>query len=86
MSLPRTLSAGAPYAVLSSTPGNAKPIFRTVSKLIVPLAMGEGNYPPEHHSRNSYYSFAYEVLACLRSRCRRVRRNTTYRQVNERDG
>jgi hypothetical protein len=26
--------------VLSSTPGNAKPIFRTVSKLIVLLGMG----------------------------------------------
>ncbi|MGD0165625.1 MAG: hypothetical protein ABSB39_24505, partial [Candidatus Sulfotelmatobacter sp.] len=36
MSLPRTLSAGAPYAVLSSTPGNAKPIVRTLSKLIGP--------------------------------------------------
>ena len=35
MSFPRTLSAGDPYAVLSSTPGNAKPIFRTLSKLIV---------------------------------------------------
>jgi len=35
MSFPRTLSAGAPYAVPSSTLGNAKPIFLTVSKLIV---------------------------------------------------
>src|ERR1017187_2526713 len=35
MSFQRTLSAGAPYAVLSSTPGNAKPILRTLSKLIV---------------------------------------------------
>jgi hypothetical protein len=41
------LSAGAPYAVLSVTPGNAKPIFRTVSKLIVLLRMGEYDYPQE---------------------------------------
>jgi hypothetical protein len=41
------LSAGDPYAVLSSTPGNAKPIFRTVSKLIVLLGMGERDYPQE---------------------------------------
>jgi hypothetical protein len=34
-SFPRILSAGAPYAVLSSAPGKAKPIFRTASKLIV---------------------------------------------------
>jgi hypothetical protein len=34
------LSAGAPYAVLDSTPGRAKPIFRTVSKLIVLFGMG----------------------------------------------
>jgi hypothetical protein len=33
--------------VLSSTPGNAKPIFRTVSKLIVLLGMGECDYPQE---------------------------------------
>jgi hypothetical protein len=41
------LSAGEPYAVLSCTPGNAKPIFRTVSKLIVLLGMGECDYPQE---------------------------------------
>jgi hypothetical protein len=39
MSFPRTLSAGAPYAVLCSTSGNAKPIFRTVSKSILLLGM-----------------------------------------------
>jgi hypothetical protein len=33
--------------VLSSTPGNAKPISRTVSKLIVLLGMGECDYPQE---------------------------------------
>ncbi|MGA9508221.1 MAG: hypothetical protein WBV55_06185 [Candidatus Sulfotelmatobacter sp.] len=33
------LSAGAPYAVLSSTPGKAEPILRTVSKLILRLHM-----------------------------------------------
>jgi hypothetical protein len=33
--------------VLSSTPGNAKPIFRTVSKLIVLLGMHEGDYLQE---------------------------------------
>jgi hypothetical protein len=33
--------------VLSSTPGNAKPIFRTVSKLVVLLGMGECDYPQE---------------------------------------
>jgi hypothetical protein len=33
--------------VLSSTPGNAKPIFRTVSKLIVLLVMGECDYPQQ---------------------------------------
>jgi hypothetical protein len=33
--------------VLSSTPGNAKPIFRTVSKSIALLAMGECDYPQE---------------------------------------
>jgi hypothetical protein len=31
----------------SSTPGSAKPIFRTVSKLIVLLGMG-CDYPQEH--------------------------------------
>lgn len=41
MSFPRTLSAGAPYAVLSSTPGNSKLILRTVSKLIVLIGMCE---------------------------------------------
>jgi len=49
-SFPRTLSEGAPYAVLSSTPGNAKPIFRTASKLIVLFGMGESNYPQEQES------------------------------------
>ena len=44
MSFPCTLSAGAPYAVLSSTPDNAKPILRTASKLIVFLGMGECDY------------------------------------------
>jgi hypothetical protein len=33
--------------VLSCTPGNAKPIFRTVSKLIVLLGMGESDYRQE---------------------------------------
>jgi hypothetical protein len=33
--------------VLSSTPGNAKPISRTVSKLIVLLGMGEYDYPQQ---------------------------------------
>jgi len=42
------LSAGDPYAVLSSTPGKAKPIFRTVSKLMVLLGMGDSDYPQEH--------------------------------------
>jgi len=32
---PWILSAGHPYAVLSSTPGKASPIFRTMSKSIV---------------------------------------------------
>jgi hypothetical protein len=41
------LSAGAPYAVLSSTPGNIKPIFRTASKSIVLFGMGESDYPQE---------------------------------------
>ena len=35
----RILSAGKPYAVLSSTPGNASPIFRTASKSIVLLGI-----------------------------------------------
>jgi hypothetical protein len=65
-SFPRILSAGAPYAVLSSTPGNAKPTFRTVSKLIVLLGMGECDYPQEHHSPNSCYSFASSALAYFR--------------------
>ena len=47
MSLPRTFSAGAPYAVPSSTLGNAKPIFCTVSKSIVLLGMGECDYRQE---------------------------------------
>src|ERR1700678_345932 len=34
ITLPRIFSAGFPYAVLSSTPGKASPILRTVSKLI----------------------------------------------------
>jgi hypothetical protein len=38
-SFPWTWGAGDPYAVLSSTPGNAKPIFRTLSKLIVLLGI-----------------------------------------------
>jgi hypothetical protein len=33
--------------VLSSTPGNAKPIFRTVSKLIAFLGMVECHYLQE---------------------------------------
>jgi len=33
--------------VLFSTPGKAKPIFRTASKLIVLLGIGEGDYPEE---------------------------------------
>src|SRR2546426_3362026 len=40
MSFPSTLSAGDPYAALASTPGNASPISRTVSKSIVFLGMG----------------------------------------------
>src|SRR6267142_1926862 len=40
MSFPWTLSAGEPYAVLSSTPGKASPIIRTVSKSIVLLGIG----------------------------------------------
>jgi hypothetical protein len=51
---------------LSSTPGNAKPIFRTVSKLIVLLGMGECDYLQEHNSPNSYCCLAYSALACLR--------------------
>src|SRR5262249_61776161 len=39
ISCPRTLSAGEPYAVLSSTPGNVSPIFRTVSKSILVLGI-----------------------------------------------
>jgi hypothetical protein len=35
------------YAVLSSTPGNANPIFRIVSKLIALLGMSECDYPQE---------------------------------------
>ena len=42
-----TLSAGDPYAVLFSTPGNAKPIFRTVSKSIVLLGISEYDYRQE---------------------------------------
>jgi hypothetical protein len=38
------LSAGDPYAVLSSTPGNAKPVFQKLSKLIVLLGAGECDY------------------------------------------
>jgi hypothetical protein len=38
--LPRTLSTGGPYAVLSSTPGMTSPIFRAVSKLTVLLGIG----------------------------------------------
>ena len=50
MSFPRTLSAGIPKAVLSSTPGSASPIFRTVSKPIVFLGIGlEADQP---HSAN----------------------------------
>jgi hypothetical protein len=41
MIFPRTLSAGDPYAVLSSTPGKASPISRTVSKVIVFLAISQ---------------------------------------------
>src|SRR5947208_1607893 len=40
-SFPRTFSAGLPYAVLSSTPGKASPIFRTVSKSIALLGIGQ---------------------------------------------
>jgi hypothetical protein len=36
--------------VLSSTPGNTKPIFRTVSKSIVHLGMGECDYPQEQRT------------------------------------
>jgi hypothetical protein len=38
---------GDPYAVLSSTPGSAKPIFHTVSNSIVLLDMGECDYRQE---------------------------------------
>ena len=37
---PRTLGTGDPYAVLSSTPGMASPIFRTVTKVTVLLGIG----------------------------------------------
>ena len=40
-SFPWTLSAGDPYAVPSSTPGKASPIFRTVSKPIALLGIGQ---------------------------------------------
>jgi hypothetical protein len=36
--------------VLSSTPGNAKPIFRTVSKLIVLFGMGDCDYLQEERT------------------------------------
>src|SRR6266481_6126099 len=40
-SFPWTLSAGDSYVVLSSTPGKASPIFRTVSKSIALLGTGQ---------------------------------------------
>jgi hypothetical protein len=43
-SCPRSLSAGNPYAVLSSTPGNKSPILRTVSKSIVLLRIGHCDF------------------------------------------
>jgi hypothetical protein len=59
---PRTLSAGAPHAVLGSTPGSVKPTFLTVSKSIVLLRHGY-DYPQEHDSPNGYCSLAYPALA-----------------------
>jgi hypothetical protein len=52
--------------VLSSTPGNAEPIFRTVSKLIVLLGMGAIIRKNRNLFKASYCSFAYAFFACFR--------------------
>ena len=52
--------------MLSSTPGNAKPIFRTVSKLIVLLGMGAIIRKNKNLFKTRYRSFAYSAFACFR--------------------
>jgi hypothetical protein len=59
---PRTLSAGAPHAVLASTPGSVKPIFFTMSKSIVLRGMGECDYRQEQEF------FLYKLLGQISSR------------------
>jgi hypothetical protein len=41
------LSAGAPHAVLASTPGSVKPIFLSVSKSMVLRGLAECDYRQE---------------------------------------
>jgi hypothetical protein len=53
--------------VLSSTPGNAKPIFRTVSKLILLLGMAIAIIDKiKNLFKAGYGSVAYSVSPCFR--------------------
>jgi hypothetical protein len=56
--------------VLASTPGSAKPIFRTVSKLIVLFGMGECDYRQEQEP----FQVSQLVQIALALNCWRTKR------------
>jgi hypothetical protein len=51
--------------VLSSAPGNAKPILRTESKLIVLLGMASAIIRKNIIAGTAHSNFAYSALACF---------------------
>src|SRR5690348_9948375 len=63
-SFPRTLRAGDPYVVDSSTPGRLRAIVRTVSKSVVFRAIPRSRHPPFSDEMDCVISFT-DKRACL---------------------